>query len=133
MPIDWFIFLPVALGVAAMVPWAYAYFVFPGAIHTILRGVDAGPFEGHLARMARWVRLCGHSHWVMALRDASMLAAMYFELYWTAVVILSASLVFLYAGGAYSLWAVLWFESDARGINKFIRTANRALATDARA
>lgn len=128
---DYWLIVPVLLGVALMFIWAHAYYKFPRVMLTILRGVDIGPFELHLRATADWVHRCGSSHIVMAARDLSMLLAMYpmghKVVYWAAVSVLSVTLWMLLKDALFSLKSINALEQDAPDINRFIKSAQRVV------
>lgn len=120
--------ISIGVGAAVMLRWTWAYFTFPRALMRVMKNVDLGPFHPHLARVALFVRLCGHSHWIMAVRDTMMLGIMSLTLaglYDAAIFTFYITLIPLIVGAEVSAHASRLLSRDADAINAFIRSAQK--------
>jgi len=125
---DWSVWIPILAGALIGLRWTVAYWSYPVHLMSTLRGVDAGAFEPHVRRTASFVRICGHSHWIMSLRDVGMLGIMSHTsegLHQAAIVVFWVTLVPLWLGASYSLDAAAQLHRDADAINRVILATQR--------
>ena len=127
--IDWLIFIPVLIGVAIQLRWTQAYLSYPKALDVVLSGIHS-EYDDHIRHLQVFVPACGHAHWIMALRDVVMLAAMYLVVdgsagYGLAVVILFVTLVPLLLGAEFSVYAARTLHRDAHALNRILRQFER--------
>lgn len=129
MTIAWEIVIPVLLGVAIMLKWAYAYYIYPKKLEKAIDGCYLGPFETHVQRIINSATLCAHAHVLTAFRDILLLI-------WVAlppsetklksliVVLFFITLIPLWYGANYSSEASDLMDKDAQAINGLIGSTN---------
>ena len=130
MRLDPWVIVPILVSCVIMTRWAVAYYIFPAALARALKDIPLGPFETHMIGLASFVRYCGHSHLIMAIRDIAMLAMMYHGYYEICVGVLIVTLLPLAYGGEFSMTCAKFLRREAPAMNQFIESAQKAIPLD---